>query len=141
MGEVTNAFAGKPTRPTEKELYGALGSSAEAWEQLLADLATEYAVAEQEWKSVSPKYGWSLRLKKGKKTIIYLSPGKGCFGVALVLGNKAVQSAKRKGLSKGILRALEEAPRYAEGTGIRLAVRSTAALVDICKLVAAKMGS
>ena len=113
--ETPNAFIGKTTRPTAEEVSTSLGSTAELWKQLV-DWLAEQGVTDLEWKSSSPKYGWSLLLKVKKRTIVYFGPCSGCFRVAFVLGNRAVAAARQSSLSKNTLKLLEEAPRYAEGT-------------------------
>jgi hypothetical protein len=139
--EFQNAFIGKTTQPTPKEIAAALGASAEAWKQIIDWLATEKGVAEQEWKSISPKYGWSLRLKLRKRTILYLGPCSKCFRVAFVLGDRAVESTRQSDLSKTVLKVIDEAPRYAEGTGIRLMVRGIRDWAAIRKLVLIKLAN
>ena len=61
--KILNAFVGKSEKPTQAELSSALGTSSKIWDQFVDWLAKEQGVAVQEWKSYSPKYGWSLRLK------------------------------------------------------------------------------
>ena len=65
-----NAFIGRTKPPTDEELSAELGVVRALWDELLADLALPV----QEWNSYSPKAGWSLKLKQGKRTIVYLSP-------------------------------------------------------------------
>ena len=74
-----NAFLDQPAKPTGAELTAALGPSMSLWNQLVADVAREGGVNVQEWKSISKKYGWSLRLKLKQRNIVYLSPHRGCF--------------------------------------------------------------
>lgn len=138
--ETPNAFIGKATPPTEQEVSAALGSTAEVWKQLL-DWLAEQGVADQEWKSSSPKYGWSLRLKVKKRTIVYLGPCNGCFRVAFVLGDRAVAAARKSDLSKNALKLLDEAPRYAEGTGVRLMARASEDLADVRQLAIIKLAN
>src|ERR1039458_1309558 len=138
--ETPNAFIGKTTLPAPEEVSAALGPSAQVWKQLLGWLA-EQGVADQEWKSVSPKYGWALRMKLKKRTIVYLGPCDGCFRVAFVLGDKAVTAARQSDLSKGGLKLLDEAPRYAEGTGVRLMVRTSEDLADVRQLARIKLAN
>jgi hypothetical protein len=139
--ETPNAFVGKAAQPTPKEVSAALGPSAEAWLELVEWLAAEQGVTGQEWKSSSPKYGWSLRLKLKKRTIIYLGPCDGCFRVAFVLGGRAVQAARQGDLPKPVLKAIDEAPRYAEGTGARLIVKGAKDLPAIRKLALIKLAN
>jgi hypothetical protein len=138
--ETPNAFIGKATLPTEHEVSAALGSTAEVWKQLVNWLA-EQGVADQEWKSSSPKYGWSLRMKLKKRTIVYLGPCNGCFRAAFVLGDRAVAAARKSDLSKTALKLLDEAPRYAEGTGVRLMVRASEDLADVRQLAIIKLAN
>ena len=87
-------------------------------------MANELGVVAQEWKGICVhKYGWSLTLKLKKRTILYMGPCMGCFRVAFSLGDKAVAAAKEAKLPRKVLDALAEAPRYAEGTGLRRLVR------------------
>jgi hypothetical protein len=138
--ETPNAFIGKTSLPTTKEIVTALGSTADLWKQLV-DWLAEQGVAEEEWKSSSPKYGWSLRLKLKKRTIVYLGPCAGCFRVAFVLGDRAVAAARQSGLAKSTLKLLDEAPRYAEGTGVRLMVKAPKDLAAIRKLALIKLAN
>jgi hypothetical protein len=138
--ETPNAFIGKTTLPTPPELAATLGSTAEEWKQLVDWLAAQ-GVADEEWKSSSPKYGWSLRLKLKKRNILYLSPCDGCFRVALALGDRAVAAARQSDLPKAVLKLLDEAPRYAEGTGLRLMVKGSKDLAAIRKLALIKLAN
>jgi len=138
--DTPNAFIGKTAPPTQNEIDTALGATADVWKQLL-DWLAEQAVADQEWKSSSPKYGWSLRLKLKKRTIVYLAPCEGCFRAAFVLGDRAVAAARQSDLSKTTLKLLDEAPRYAEGTGVRLIVKATKDLASVRKLAAIKLAN
>ena len=138
--ENPNAFIGKTTLPTAEEVTAALGSSAEIWKQLV-DWLAEQGIANPEWKSYSPKAGWSVRLKVKKRNIIYLSPCSGCFRVAFIFGDKAVAAARQADLSKSTLKLLNEALRYPEGTGLRLTVKSSKDLAAIRKLALIKLAN
>jgi hypothetical protein len=138
--ETPNAFIGKTTLPTEQEVSAPLGPTAVVWKQLL-DWLAEQGVADLEWKSVSAKYGWGLRMKLKKRTIVYLGPCAGCFRAAFVLGDRAVAAARKSDLSKCALKLLDEAPRYAEGTGVRLMVKASEDLADVRKLALVKLAN
>jgi len=133
-----NAFIGKTTQPTAKEVTAALGPSAAVWNQLV-DWFAEQEVTIQEWNSYSPKAGWALRLKIKKRNIVYLAPCAGCFRVAFILGDKAVAAARQGDLSKSTLKLIDEAPRYPEGTGLRLTVKAAKDLAAIRKLALIKL--
>jgi hypothetical protein len=70
----------------------ALGKSAGAWKELIAWFA-EKRVNGREWKSISPKHGWSLRLSAKKRNIVHLLPCDGCLRVAFIFGDRAVKAA------------------------------------------------
>lgn len=136
--DLPNAFVGRKTPPTEKEVAETLGPAAALWTELIDWLAGQ-GIAAGDWRSVSPKYGWGLRPTLKKRTILYLGPCDGCFRVSFVLGDKAVAAANASELPKSVLKEIAGARRYAEGTGVALFVRKAADLAPIRKLVAIKL--
>ncbi|MCC6585842.1 MAG: DUF3788 domain-containing protein [Bryobacterales bacterium] len=134
-----NAFIGKPDQPTEADLATVLGPAKPAWDSLLAAMAEQHGVNTQEWKSYSHKAGWSLRLLRAKRTIVWLSPCDKCFCVTFIFGEHALQAARALKLSAQAERALDEAVRYPEGTGVRLLVKAAKDLASVLKLAAAKL--
>ncbi|MDX2154423.1 MAG: DUF3788 family protein [Bryobacteraceae bacterium] len=138
--EVSNAFIGRREKPADADLAKALGSAKPLWDQLIASLAENHGVTDCEWRSYSPKAGWSLRLKRGKRTIVWLSP---CnlhrFQVLYILGERALEAARRSRLPARGRLALEQAPKYPEGTGVRLLVKAAKDLPMIEKLAVAKI--
>jgi hypothetical protein len=132
-----NAFIGRTQPPTDDELSAELGAARALWDELL----TELALPVQEWNSYSPKAGWSLKLILKKRTILYLAPCHGSFRVAFILGAKAVEAARQAKLSQAVLKIIDEAPRYAEGTGVRLEIRAHKDLVAVKKLAVVKLAN
>lgn len=136
-----NAFISKPKQPTDAELAAALGPAKATWDKLLADLAQEYGANVHEWKCYSPKAGWSLRVKRKERTIVWLAPCPGCFRVAFILGDKAVQAARHSKLPQRVVKALDKAPKYPEGIGVRLEVKSSRDIGTLKKLAAIKLAN
>jgi hypothetical protein len=134
-----NAFIGKATRPTDAELAAALGPAKTLWDQLVAGLAVECDVTVQEWNSYSRKAGWSLRLKRKERTILWVGPCRGSFRVAVILGDKAVQAARQSRLPKSVIRMINEAKRYVEGTGVRIEVKKPKDIELMKQLAAIKL--
>jgi len=130
-----NAFIGRTKPPTDEELATALGAARALWDEILADLALPV----QEWNSYSPKAGWSLKLKQGKRTIVYLAPCQGSFRVAFILGAKALEAVRQAKPSQALRKTLDEAPRYPEGTGVRLHIKTRRDLAAVRKLAEAKL--
>jgi Protein of unknown function (DUF3788) len=139
--DIPNAFVGKLRKPTDEEVSLALGSSSKLWTQFLDWLADAHGVTVQQWKSSSPKYGWSLRLKRKARNIVYLAPCKDCFRVAFVLGPRAVKAVLQSDAPKSLVQIIQEAPRYPEGTGVRLMVKKAGDLAAIRKLAAVKLAN
>ena len=134
-----NAFIDQVEQPTDAELAKALGKAKTLWDQLLADLAHECNLVTQEWNSYSPKAGWSLRLKRQKRNILYLAPCRGSFRVAFALGDKAVKAARQSGLPQPVIQIIDEAKRYAEGTAVRIDVKGPEDIEVVKKLTVAKL--
>jgi hypothetical protein len=139
--EPVNALIGHAAQPTPQEIAAILGATAALWQQFTDWLAAEHAIADQEWKSSSPKYGWSLLLKLKKRTIVYLGPCEGCFRASFVLGDKAVAAARASDLPKSVLAVIDASRRYAEGTGVRLLVKRPGDLAAVRKLALIKLAN
>ncbi len=136
-----NAFIGRTSKPTEADVSAALGPARATWDELLASLARQHAVEGREWKCHSPKWGWSLRVLRRQRTIVWLSPAVGGFNVLFILGDKAVTAARAAKLPASVAHALETAPKYPEGTGLRLVVKSSRSLATLKKLAAIKIAN
>jgi Protein of unknown function (DUF3788) len=135
-----NAFVGKKTVPTEKELATVLGDTKPIWDQLITCLhSEEFKVRDGEWKCPAPKYGWSLRLKRARRNIVYLIPQTERFSVAFALGKNAVNAAKASDLPDEIKRLIDSSPVYPEGTGVRFEVRSLEDVATVVKLARLKL--
>ena len=132
-----NAFIGRTKPPTDEELSTELGAARALWDELL----TELALPIQEWNSYSPKAGWSMKLKLKKRTILYLAPCHGSFRVAFVLGDKAMEAARQLKLPAAVLKIIDEAPRYPEGTGVRLEIAARQDLAAVKKLAEVKLAN
>lgn len=134
-----NVFIGKAKKPSDGELAGELGPAKTIWDQLVRELAEEHGIDVHEWNSYSRKAGWSLRLKREERNIVYLSPHLRCFTASFALGDKAVQAASRSGLPAHVLKIIREAKRYAEGTAVRIEVKTSKDVAVVKKLAAVKL--
>jgi hypothetical protein len=133
-----NAFIARKEAPNEQDLTGVLGARKLLWDKLLADLDSRVGTDAREWKSYSPKAGWALRVLRGSRAIVYLSPGTGGFLASFALGDRAGQAARRSGLPASIIRLIDGAKRYAEGTAVRLEVRTPADTRIVLRLASIK---
>ena len=136
-----NAFIGKAEKPTDGDLAAALGPARATWDRLLADLDREHGANIHEWNCYSPKAGWSLRVKRKERTIVWLAPCPGSFRVAFILGDKAVRAAQQAKLPKSVLQRIDEAKKYAEGRGIRLEPKTPKDIETVKKLAVIKLAN
>ena len=134
-----NPFVGKTTRPSDSDLEKALGRAKPLWEQLVAELASEHDVSTREWKSYSAKAGWSFRLTRGKRTIVWLVPGVRCFQVAFIFGEKALTTIRQAAVPSRVLRMLDHAPQYPEGTGLRFEIKTAKDIAVVKTLASIKL--
>jgi hypothetical protein len=117
-----NAFIGRTKPPAEADLAAALGDAKSRWDEIVVGLSQELGLSASAWKSYGVKHGWSLKLQRGKRTIVHLAPCTGTVHVLFILGDRAVAAARAARLGATAKKLLDEAPRYPEGTGIRLEV-------------------
>jgi hypothetical protein len=127
---MTNAFIGRPAAPSDAELAAELGAAQSLWDRVRDEVALPC-----EWHSYSKKAGWSMRIKRKDRNIVYLSPGRREFEATFILGDRAIAAAKERGLAKMV----EGARRYVEGTVVRLAVKKAKDVATVKKLVEIKL--
>jgi len=130
------SFDDRTKAPDSKALAKGLGPSKALWDELVAHIATAYPPITEAWGFYK---SWSLRLKRKDRTIVYLLPGEGGFRCAFVFGGKATDAARQAKLPKAVLKAIDEAPVYAEGRGFRLEVRTAKDVETVKSLAAIKM--
>ena len=136
-----STFGDSSAAPQPGALHEALGDASSAWSELARRVAESYPPIVEQWSFAGARYGWSMRLRRGERVVLYLIPQRGRFLVGLVLGGRAVAEAARLDLPATVRQALAEAPRYAEGTGLRLPVTCREDLGAIGELTALKMAA
>jgi hypothetical protein len=136
-----SALDDKSVEPTPAQLAKVLGRSGKAWSHLVSRMETLYGALSEQWSFSGAKYGWSCRLRRKKRTILYLTPQHERFQVGVVLGDRALTLLRRDELSPEALAMIDDAPRYGEGTGVRLPVTALANCADVEILVEAKMAT
>lgn len=133
-----SAFADKRQPPTENDLKRVLGKSFSAWLRLIQLVSDRIAPISQVWGFTSASTGWGLRLKCKDRVILYLTPGEGHFLVSFALGQRAIAAAQTRKLPVALLKAIDSAPRYPEGRGLRLEVRHTREVAALATLAEIK---
>lgn len=136
-----NLFTDKTHAPESDELAIALGCSIDSWNELRGRIAIQHAPVSEEWIFGGKNHGWSLRLKQKKRAVLYLTPCPGFFRVGLAMGEKAVRAALQQDLPASVIDLIERAPKYAEGRGIRIEIRTANDLATVEALAAIKMAN
>jgi hypothetical protein len=133
-----SAFSDRSHQPTDADLVRVLGRARPSWERLLELAGERLGPIEPQWGFSSASTGWGLRLRRKDRVIFYMTPGEGRFLVSFALGERAVAAAREHRLPKAVLDAIEAAPRYAEGRGVRLEVGNARLLPAIVALALIK---
>ena len=131
---------GREPGPEVGELEAALGRSHALWTRLLADLEAGFGPLAHRWSHSAKTGNWALQLKLAAKqrTLVYLVATGGHVQAAFALGEKACAAARAAALPAAVLEAIERAPRYPEGRGVRLDVRTRRDLPGVLRLAAIK---
>ena len=125
MPVALSAFDDPARPPTEAELAAILGPVMPLWTELVADVARHAGDIVEAWHHGGARYGWSMRLVRKDRNLVYLTPQPGTFLVGVALGEKAIAAAKAAGIaSEHTLEIVAAAPKYAEGRGVRYPVAS-----------------
>ena len=136
-----SAFVDATGPPTPAELDATLAAAARPWAELVAEVSRHAGDVTATWGFTSAKYGWSMRLVQGRRTLVYLTPQAGRMLVGVVLGEKAIAVAEAAGIMSGrTLEVVAAAPRYAEGRGVRFTVESDVDLEVALELARIKLG-
>ena len=136
-----STFDDKSKEPTKRSLKAALGQAGVHWDSLVAHIASEFEPLDVTWNFAGAAWGWSLRLKQKKRTVLYMTPCRGHFLVGFALGEKAVKAARRSCMPESVLSAIAGAKKYAEGRGVRLEVHTKKDLDSVKGLAAIKMAN
>ena len=134
-----SVFVDEGHRPGPRDLESVLGKAAGPWNRLISRIGHNHPPIVELWHFGGSKYGWSLRLKRRDRIVLYMIPQRRQFLVGLVLGDKAVRAVTKQDLPPAILAAVADAPRYGEGTGVRFPVATTWDVRAVENMAAAKM--
>ena len=137
-----SAFDDPAHLPTPDELETMLGPAARLWKELVADVRRRGGSIDETWGFSGAKHGWSMRLVRDTRNLLYLTPQAGALLLGAALGDKAIESADAAGLvSARTIEVARAAPKYAEGRGVRLPVTSDEDLAIAKELARIKLGT
>lgn len=133
-----SALTDKSHEPTDDDVRAVLGKAHEVWTHLIDSVAERIGPVDQTWGFTSKSTGWGLRLRLKDRVILYMTPQTEKFLVSFALGERAVADAKLRKLSPTLLKAIDAAPRYAEGRGVRIEVTSGRQVAALAALAGIK---
>lgn len=137
----TSVFIDLAKTPGAADLEILIGSTYPIWMEIRNFVFEKYPAAIEEWHVAVKKYGWSFRIKDKKRAIIYLSPRKGFFKVAMVFGQKASNQIFNSEIKEFIKCELMNSKVYVEGRVLSIDVLDLLYLTDIKKLVEIKIAN
>lgn len=136
---VYEAFLDKSRIPGEPEILAALGSAKALWLDLCGYIVTNYSVVAENWYFTKQR-GWSVRYRRGKKTLCYLFPEENTFAVLIILGREELRKADlaRNRLNGETLRVLDTTEQYHDGRWLWLQAAEESDVQSFKVLLAAK---
>jgi hypothetical protein len=136
-----SAFDDKHTPPDDRSLKATLGSAKRLWDRLIDRLQSDHGPLAETWRFSGRSFGWSFRLEQPKRVLVYMTPCQKHFLASFALGDKAYRAAQAADLSADVMTLLRNAPKYPEGRGIRVPVKTARDLEDVLRLAALKAAS
>ncbi|UCF58440.1 MAG: DUF3788 domain-containing protein [Candidatus Bathyarchaeota archaeon] len=130
----------KTRKPTAEEMVSFIGEQAkDAWLETKRFIKDRYDLV-PETIFYGTKYGWTIRYRKGSKTLCSLFPEKGGFTVLIVLGKKESEKALsiRNELSTKIHKLLGNTEQLHDGRWLWIRLLTTSDTDDIKKLLQIK---
>jgi hypothetical protein len=132
----TTVSKGEP--PKASELPDLLGPAYPLWTELHETILATFAPATERWVYAGRKYGWSCRLERGKKGILYMWLDAGYLRVGMALSDAAREAVLASDLPATLRDELAAATRAMEGWPLRMAVRSADDVAIVLKLAGLK---
>jgi hypothetical protein len=140
-GQDFRRMTDKAREPTEEEMVSFMGERAkEAWLETRQFLEDRHDLV-RETMFYGAKYGWTVRYRKGGKTLCSLFPEKGGFTVLIVLGRKESEKALSSGgeLSSKIRKLLGDTEQLQDGRWLWIRLLTTSDTDDVKKLLQIKI--
>lgn len=133
-----STFKDKTEPPDQARLADKLGKTAVLWEAVRQNLRNDHGETVQEWKFYGVKTGWLLKTLKRKRNLFFFNPQKNYFILTFVFGDRAAAAVEASDLPEPIKESLGNAPKYAEGRGLSIEVRSADQIPTIRILIRMK---
>jgi hypothetical protein len=131
---------GRDREPTENQILEYIGTTAtKIWKELHEFLAENYDF-QPELSYWGDNYGWTIRYRKGGKTLTAFYPEEGGFTVQVILGKKEVEKFQnmREELSSDVVKLFDDTKQLHDGRWLWMALPGIGTVEDIKKLIQLK---
>ncbi len=139
-GQDFRRMSDKAHEPTEEEILDFIGEPAkEAWVELRRLIEDHYDLI-SDTVFYGAKYGWTVRYRKGGKTLCSLFPEKGAFTVLIVLGCKEseIAASLREELGPTVQKLIGDTQQLHDGRWLWIRLLTTSDVDDVMKLLQVK---
>ncbi|MCP3918894.1 MAG: DUF3788 domain-containing protein [bacterium] len=126
-------------KPTGAALARALGKNKKHWDAIDEHVANGCEGLECEWKFYGAKHGWTYKVTRRKKAVLYMIPHGKTFTASMALREKAIEAARGSNLPRELVAEIEAAKAYPEGRPARIEVTSQKKVGIVKKLIAIKL--
>ena len=126
-----------PNKPTEKNFVALTGKKAKLWKYIRTYLADHYD--HEPVMSIGKKqYDWTIRYRKGGKTLVTLMPEKDNFCILVVLGKEEIKKANEIKLNAYIKKLFETSKQFHDGRWLWIRPRNSGDVESVKALLAVK---
>jgi hypothetical protein len=87
-------FCDKSTPPSDEALRSALADAAGLWRELIEQLGADISPVDSVWGFTSKSTGWSLRVKRADRDILYMTPSDGYWCRSASAGERPQRPGK-----------------------------------------------
>jgi hypothetical protein len=129
----------KSNRPTNQDILDTVGEKSDLWLSILQFIEDNYEF-NKEFAFFSKNYGWTVRYRRGKKTLISCFPEKGAFSVLLVLGQVEADKVEqiRELLNESFLTVFDQTEQLRDGRWMWIRILNQEDLESLIKVIQVK---
>lgn len=129
----------KQTKPTELEILEFIGNKSEYWIEIHKFINLNYNF-NKELAFFSKNYGWTVRYRKSKKTLVSCFPENEAFSVLLVLGKDEANKVElyREELNENFLSVFDETEQLRDGRWLWIRIHNKQDLDSIIEVIKIK---
>jgi hypothetical protein len=129
----------KANKPTNQDILNTLGDKSGLWLQIHQFIETNYDF-NKELAFFSKNYGWTVRYRKNRKTLISCFPENDAFSVLLVLGKAEAEKVNqiRKELNDSFLSVFDQTEQLHDGRWLWIRILHQEDLESLIKVIQVK---